>query len=72
MRGCTNQRDELESRFARAFGRDITPEEKSLFTLAQSIAPYYAQDDEELAQLCRGIARRKRMFAAELLEREAA
>jgi hypothetical protein len=72
MPDYTNQHDELEVRFTRIFGRDTTPEEKTLFTLARLVGPYYAQDEEELAQLCRGIARRKKTFEAEILERDAA
>ena len=63
---------DLESLFQREFGREMSPEEKELFQLAQSVAPFDPQDEQEIAELGRALARRRKLLEAEIQERDAA
>jgi len=68
----TGTLQDLETLFEREFGREMSPEEKELFQLAQSVAPFDPQDEQEIAQLGRALARRRKLLQAEIQERDAA
>jgi hypothetical protein len=56
--------DDLETLFQREFGREMSPEEKELFQLAQSVAPFDPQDEQQIAELGRALARRRKLLEA--------
>jgi predicted nucleic acid-binding protein len=68
----TGALDDLETLFQREFGREMSPEERELFQLAQSVAPFDPQDEQEIAELGRALARRRKLLEAEIQERDAA